>query len=256
MLVFNVWRRALGMHYFEFLTIIRGNILWALLCLPYALYNYVVLLPLITDNAETVQDTPPIFLGISYMIASLVLLALAGPATAALYDYAAKSLDGEAAGMRDYVQSFRTHFIKGYLVAALDLLILAALVLNTWFYLTAEIPQLFRALSIVFMWGIVFWVAVQPYVFSVMIKLDTSVLQTFRNAVLLALDNLGVTVSLMGVQLVMLFFFIPLFAIAYPVLAGSIFAHTHVGVVNELLDQYEAKRGGGDSANSGAQSDA
>ena len=248
MLVFNVWRRALGMHYFEFFTIIRGNILWALFCLPYVLYSYVALLPLLTDSAETARDTSPIIQGLSYIIASLVLLTLAGPATAALYDYAARSLDGEAVGMQSYWESFRAHFIKGYLVAALDLLILATLVLNTWFYLTADIPHLFRVLSIVFMWGIVFWVAIQPYVFSVMIKLDTSVLQTFRNAVLLALDNLGVTVSLMGVQIVMLFFFIPLIAIAYPVLGGSIFAHTHVGVVNELLDQYEAKRRAGDTA--------
>lgn len=251
MLVFNVWRRALGMHYFEFFTIIRGNILWALLCLPYLLYSYVALLPLLTDSAETAQDAPPIFLGISYMIASLVLLTLAGPATAALYDFAAKNLAGEAVSMQVYVQSFRTHFIRGYLVAALDLLILAALVLNTWFYLTADIPQLMRILSILFFWGIVFWVAIQPYLFSVMIRLDTSVLQTFRNAVLLALDNLGVTISLIGVQIVMLFFFIPLIAIAYPVLGGSIFAHTHVGVLNELLDQYDAKR----SADEAAQSD-
>ncbi len=251
MLVFNVWRRALGMHYFEFFTVIRGNILWALLCLPYLLYSYVALLPLLTDSAETAQDAPPIFLGISYMIASLVLLTLAGPATAALYDFAAKNLAGEAVSMQVYVQSFRTHFIRGYLVAALDLLILAALVLNTWFYLTADIPQLMRILSILFFWGIVFWVAIQPYLFSVMIRLDTSVLQTFRNAVLLALDNLGVTISLIGVQIVMLFFFIPLIAIAYPVLGGSIFAHTHVGVLNELLDQYDAKR----SADEAAQSD-
>lgn len=251
MLVFNVWRRALGMHYFEFFTVIRGNILWALLCLPYLLYSYVALLPLLTDSAETAQDAPPIFLGISYMIASLVLLTLAGPATAALYDFAAKNLAGEAISMQVYVQSFRTHFIRGYLVAALDLLILAALVLNTWFYLTADIPQLMRILSILFFWGIVFWVAIQPYLFSVMIRLDTSVLQTFRNAVLLALDNLGVTISLIGVQIVMLFFFIPLIAIAYPVLGGSIFAHTHVGVLNELLDQYDAKR----SADEAAQSD-
>ncbi|MDE2816698.1 MAG: DUF624 domain-containing protein [Chloroflexota bacterium] len=251
MLVFNVWRRALGMHYFEFFTVIRGNILWALLCLPYLLYSYVALLPLLTDSAETAQDAPPIFLGISYMIASLVPLTLAGPATAALYDFAAKNLAGEAVSMQVYVQSFRTHFIRGYLVAALDLLILAALVLNTWFYLTADIPQLMRILSILFFWGIVFWVAIQPYLFSVMIRLDTSVLQTFRNAVLLALDNLGVTISLIGVQIVMLFFFIPLIAIAYPVLGGSIFAHTHVGVLNELLDQYDAKR----SADEAAQSD-
>ena len=248
MLVFNVWRRALGMHYFEFFTVIRGNILWAILCLPYVLYSYVALLPLLTDSAETAQDTPPIFLGISYMIASLVLLALAGPATAAIYDFAAKNLAGEAVSMQSYVQSFRTHFIKGYLVAALDLLILAALVLNTWFYLTADIPQLMRILSILFFWGIVFWVAIQPYLFSVMIRLDTSVLQTFRNAVLLALDNLGVTISLIGVQIVMLFFFIPLIAIAYPVLGGSIFAHTHVGVLNELLDQYEDKRSADEAA--------
>lgn len=250
MLVFNVWRRALGMHYFEFFTVIRGNILWALLCLPYGLYSYLVLLPLISDNAETAQDTPTIFLGISYLIASLVLLTLAGPATAAIYDFAAKNLAGEAVNMQSYVQSFRTHFIRGYLVAALDLLILAALVLNTWFYLTADIPQLMRILSILFFWGIVFWVAVQPYLFSVMIRLDTSVLQTFRNAVLLALDNLGVTISLLAVQMVMLFLFIPLIAIAYPVLAGSLFAHTHVGVLNELLDQYDEKRSADDAAQS------
>ena len=248
MLVFNVWRRALGMHYFEFFTVIRGNILWALFCLPYALYSYLAFLQVSADAAETAQETSPIFLGISYTIASLVLLALAGPATAALYDFAAKSLAGETVNMRIYWQSFKTLFVKGYLLAAVNLLILAALVLNTWFYLTADIPQLMRALSIVFFWGIVFWVAIQPYLFSVMIRLETSVLQTFRNAVLLALDNLGVTISLIGVQIVMLFFFIPLFAIAYPVLGGSIFAHTHVGVLNELLDRYDAKQSAGNAA--------
>ena len=51
-------------------------------------------------------------------------------------------------------------------------------------------------------------------------------------------------------SLVMLFFFIPLIAIAYPVLGGSIFAHTHVGVLNELLDQYDAKRSADDAAQS------
>jgi uncharacterized membrane protein YesL len=250
LLVFNVWRRVLGMHYSEFFTIIRGNVLWALLCLPFALYSYIALLPLITEEAETAQETPIIFLGISYLIASLVLLALAGPATAAIYDYATKSLAYEAVGMRDFMEAFRTHFIKGYLVAAVDLVLLAVLVLNAWFYLTADVPQLFRVLSIVFFWGIVFWVAIQPYLFSVMIRLETSVFQTYRNAVLLALDNLGVTVSLIGVQLVMLFFFIPLVAVAFPVLAGSVFAHTHVAVLDELLDQYETKRGGTETSQS------
>ncbi len=244
MLVFNVWRRALGMHYSEFFTVIRGNILWAVLCLPFLYFSSDMLLPLITDTVEAAEELPPIFLGVRFVVYSLVLLTLAGPATAALYDFAAKSLAGEAVSMQVYWQSLKTHFLKGYLLAAVDLLILAALVLNTWFYLTADIPQLMRALSIIFFWGIVFWVAIQPYLFSVMIRLDTSVLQTFRNAVLLALDNLGVTIGLIGVQLVMLFFFVPLFAIAYPVLGGSIFAHTHVGVLNELLDQYEEKRGG------------
>ncbi len=252
LLVFNVWRRMLGLHYSDFFTVIRGNILWAIFCLPFALYSYVTLVPLLTESAETPQGTPGIFLGISYIIASLVLLALAGPATAAIYEFAARSLANEAVGMQDYIQSFRTHFIRGYLVAALDLVLLAALVLNAWFYLTADLPSLFRVLSILFVWGIVFWVAIQPYLFSVMIRLDTSVLQTFRNAVLLALDNLGVTISLIGVQLVMIFFFVPLFAIAYPVLAGSIFAHTHVGVLNELLDQYDEKRSAEEATESGS----
>lgn len=251
MLVFNVWRRALGMHYFEFFTVIRGNILWAVFCLPLLFFGSDALLPLITDTAEEAEEIPGIFLAIRLTIYSLVLLTLAGPATAALYEFAAKNIAGEAVSMQSYWQSFRTHFIRGYLVAALDFIILAALVLNTWFYLTADIPQLMRILSIIFFWGIVFWVAIQPYLFSVMIRLETSVLQTFRNAVLLALDNLGVTMSLIAVQLVMLFLFIPLIAIAYPVLAGSLFAHTHVGVLNELLDQYDAKR----SADEAAQSD-
>lgn len=251
MLVFNVWRRALGMHYFEFFTVIRGNILWAVFCLPLLFFGSDALLPLITDTAEEAEEIPGIFLAIRLTIYSLVLLTLAGPATAALYEFAAKNIAGEAVSMQSYWQSFRTHFIRGYLVAALDFIILAALVLNTWFYLTADIPQLMRILSIIFFWGIVFWVAIQPYLFSVMIRLETSVLQTFRNAVLLALDNLGVTISLIAVQLVMLFLFIPLIAIAYPVLAGSLFAHTHVGVLNELLDQYDAKR----SADEAAQSD-
>lgn len=243
LLVFNVWRRALAMHYHEFFTIIRGNILWSLFCLPLLFLVTNELLPLLSETEDAAQDIPPFFLGVRVTIFSLVLLSLAGPATAALYDYAARSLEGEAVGMQSYLQSFRTLYLRGYLVAALNLLIFAALVLNTWFYLTADLPQLMRALSILFFWGIVFWVAIQPYLFSVMIRLETSVLQTFRNAVLLALDNLGVTISLMGVQLVMVFFFVPLFAIAYPVLAGSLFAHTHVGVLNELLDQYEEKRG-------------
>lgn len=245
MLVFNVWRRALGMHYYDFFTVIRGNILWAILCLPLLFFGSDALLPLITDTAEPVEELPPFFLGLRLIVYSLVLLIPAGPATAALYEFAAQSLAGDHVSMRSYWQSLKTHFIKGYLVAALDFLILAALVLNFWFYLTQDIPQLFRVLSILFFWGIVFWVAIQPYIFSVLIRLDTTVLQTFRNAVLLALDNLGVTLSLFAVQLVMLFFFIPLIAIAYPVLGGSIFAHTHVGVLNELLDQYEAKRADG-----------
>jgi len=252
MLVFNVWRRALGMHYFEFFTVIRGNILWAILCLPLLFFGSDALLPLITDTAEEAEELPGIFLAIRFTIYSLVLLTLAGPATAALYDFASKNLAGEAVSMRSYWDSFKKLFLKGYLLAALDFLILAVLVLNTWFYLNpdTDIPQFMRILSILFFWGIVFWVAIQPYLFSVMIRLETSVFQTFRNAVLLALDNLGVTISLIGVQIVMLFFFIPLIAIAYPVLGGSIFAHTHVGVLNELLDQYEAKRSADDAAQS------
>lgn len=248
MLVFNVWRKALGTHYYDFFTVIRGNILWALLCLPLLFFGSDALLPLITETTEPAEELPPFFLGLRLIVYSLVLLVPAGPATAALYDFAAQNLAGDHVSMRSYWESLKTHFIRGYLVAALDLVILAALVLNFWFYLTADIPQLFRVLSILFFWGIVFWVAIQPYLFSVMIRLDTSVFQTFRNAVLLALDNLGVTISLLAVQLVMLFFFIPLIAIAYPVLGGSIFAHTHVGVLNELLDQYDAKRDTDDAA--------
>ncbi len=257
MLVYTVWRRALVMHYYEFFTIIRGNILWSLLCLPFVFSIMVYLPSLLPGNGEETQDTPPILIGITVVAVSLVCLALAGPATAAIYDYAARSLEGEAVDMKSYVRSLRAHFIKGYLIGAVNFLLLAALALNTWFYLTSEIHPFLPLLSILFLWGIVFWVAIQPYVFSVMIRLDTSVPQTFRNAVLLALDNLGVTVCMFGVHVIVLIipFLLfspirPLFVLAYPTVAGSLIAHAHIMLLDELLERYEAKRGADDAAQS------
>ena len=71
--------------------------------------------------------------------------------------------------------------------------------LNIWFYANTG-QTLFWLLSIVFVYVLLIWGAVQSYLFAMMVEMDQSPRLAVRNALFMALDNLGLTVGLLLVN--------------------------------------------------------
>jgi len=170
-----------------------------------------------------------------------VVLLLAGPATAALYYYVAQIQQLESVGFRTFLHGFRTFFVRGYLLALVDFALFGLLTLNVWFYLAADVPQLARPLSVIFLWAVVIWFVIQPYLFPMIVELDITIWQAFRNALLLALDTVSTTLGLLLIHIFMVIVLAPFVLLVYPLILGTILAGTHTEVVRQLLDKYRSR---------------
>lgn len=169
-------KRALSVAWFairgtydEFFILSGMGFLWFLMAivLPYGvLYLSVSFVP---------------WAGLSVALTALALV-LVPPATAALFHVAWCLAHERRIEFGYFWQGFREYFGKSWLVTGIMIAVLAILLADAYFFFRAE-NGVFAVLGFIMLWVLLFWVAIQVYLYPLLIALEKKRLGLlFRNA--------------------------------------------------------------------------
>jgi signal transduction histidine kinase len=120
---------------------------------------------------------------------------------------------------------FRKFFWRGWGLALADAGALALLAVNVAFYWSLEGIGA-KLVSLIFAYLLLMWFAIQGYLFSFLVELDQSIRLAVRNALFLAIDNLGVTIGLTIINVLLFLVSVPPWAAA---LAPYWVEHAQIG---------------------------
>jgi uncharacterized membrane protein YesL len=126
-------------------------------------------------------------------------------------------------------------------MAALNVGVATLLVLNVAFYWSLDGVAV-KALSLIFGYLLLIWLAIQGYLFSFMVELDQGVLRAVRNSLFLAVDDLGLTLGMLVVNLVLVASSGPWTAlVALPLFTMSLASNVHNKVIVETVERYRVQ---------------
>ncbi|MGH2356258.1 MAG: DUF624 domain-containing protein [Chloroflexota bacterium] len=191
-------RSAIGEFYFDLPRMLLLNLFWFATALPFIGVAFVVTL---TIRGEGPVEWPVI--AIQAAVLGAVTLALAGPGTAAIYHVTNRLANGELLELHRFWPAFRRYFWRGWLLGLADVGAGGLILLNIWFYFNLDRSGSWL-LGVVFTYLFVIWVAIQSYVFALLVEMDQAVRLVIRNALFMAIDNLGLTLGLMLVNVVVI----------------------------------------------------
>ena len=230
---------ALGQLYYDLIPLaLRVNILWSLtvlpLTLPVTLITIVVSQPEVRDSIA--DRRVPLDLLVGAPLLAAVAMLLAGPGTAAMYNSIYRFTELEPVSFRLFARGFRRFFVRGWLLAVVDLFALFVFAIGFMFYWFSG--ELFlQIIAVVFVYLLLFWALMQPYLYPLLVTLDLGVYHTFRNAAVLVVGNPGATLGL-GIISVVSLVGLPIFTIVAMVLGPAVVALTGVRVTGSLLEEY------------------
>jgi len=113
------------------------------------------------------------------IVANLLWLALSLPvvtapaALAGLYYFAGLVVRGEDPPLSSFFAGLRQHFVRSWALAALNLGLLAVLLVNLFFYL-GQANEWIRIFAIPMFYLLVLWLCVQTYLFPLMLASESS----------------------------------------------------------------------------------
>ena len=180
------------------------------------------------------------------------------PGTAAAYAVTNRFANGDLIEPSRFWRNFRRYFWRGWLLGIIDAGSGALLVLNIWFYANSG-QTLLWLLSIVFVYVLLIWGAVQSYLFAMMVEMDQSPRLAVRNALFMALDNLGLTLGLLLVNVLVVVISILPGALFLALATMTILSNVHNKAVVEAITRYRASGriitgdAGADGGSSGAR---
>lgn len=110
------------------------------------------------------------------------------PATAGLYLVANRIAKGERIGFDVFKEGFVTYFWRGLLVGLISAGLLVIFVTGFLFYIEPppQFPAFFTLLSVVMLYLLLTWLAMQLYLFPVLVEQDVPLRLIFRNALFIA----------------------------------------------------------------------
>lgn len=171
------------------------------------LMNLVTIAPVILmlffvyETAASLQAGNPALTGVFAALALISLIPLP-PAMAGLWSVANRASDKLAIHWSDYFEGFRRFFWKSLGLALTNLLVLAILLSNVWFYTPSNNPfNLGPSVSLVirmlFLILTALWLAYQMYPMALLLEQEDQRLRVaFRNAGVLFITRAGFTILL------------------------------------------------------------
>jgi uncharacterized membrane protein YesL len=237
LLALRAFREALTEFFFDLPRMVLLNLFWFVTALPAIFVAFGV-----AQMLATFESWQQLVLNIWLVPVIALALALAGPGTAAIYAVTNRLANGELLEITRFWRHFRQYFWRGWALAVLNVAAGALLVLNVAFYWTSAGPTL-RVLSVVFLWLLAMWFAIQGYLFALLVELDQSIRLVVRNAVFLALDNLGLTFGLALVNALLLLVSVPPWSalLVLPLASMSITSNLHNKVIVAAVRRYRGE---------------
>lgn len=237
MLALRSVRAAASELFFDLPRMVLLNLMWFLTALPalFLAFGIAQLLSGLSSWRELV-------LNIWIVPAVALTLALAGPGTAAIYFVTNRLANGELLEISRFWPAFRAFFWRGWGLAALDVGAAALLLLNVAFYWSLEgVPV--KVLSLIFAYLLLIWLAIQGYLFGFLVHLDQGVFRAVRNSLFMVIDNLGLTLAMTVINLLLLLVSVPPWsaALALPFLTMSLASNVHNKVIVETVERYRAQ---------------
>ncbi|HHT90564.1 MAG: hypothetical protein QM451_12050 [Bacillota bacterium] len=220
------WRtfvRALKLSYEHIGKVMLTNLIWfGVGFFPFLAFTYV---PFLQNDAVFITT----------IVATFITL---GGATAAVNYRMNCVILGEDTGLRDLWDGFRLYWVRGTILLVLGLLGLVLLVFNIWF--SQNYPStLFLVLSGLWIWGIIYWSALQQFVFPFLTNQNIGVLKTLKRSALIVLDNPLSVFFLLIVSVIIVALSVVL-AAPLLIFMASFLALLHNCFYHELMAKYEA----------------
>ncbi len=233
------FRAAVGEYYYELPRMVAASLAWFVPCVPALWVAFRAWVFLNGDEGidPSVATLSPFAFATQATVFGLLSLVLAGPATAGLHVAIMPLARGELFEMGRFWRGARQFFRRAWLLMTLDVVVGAVLALNVWFYWQSEVTGVWL-LSVAFGYAFLAWVAIQPYLFPLLVELDQGIWLVVRNAAFIAVDNFGLTIGLMLVNGIFIAIAAPLGAVLVPFALPAILANVHLRAVVTLIDRY------------------
>lgn len=226
---FSVLWRSIVDFYNELFPMVGMNLLWMIVTVPFAL----IFFPIVAG----VTQLPP---ELAFVPAMVFLLIAPNPASAGIHNYANQLVKEERVEFELFKAGLFRYWKRALVLMVFGFLGFALLIGNVAFYLSME-HFLVKALGVMFIYGLVIWGAMQLYLMPLLIEQeDKSIRVLYRNAALLAMDNILVSIVLLLVLLIVsaLSVIIPLLVM---LLAGTLVALVQHRATLMLLEKYRAR---------------
>jgi uncharacterized membrane protein YesL len=187
-------------------------------------------------------ETEVLWVSLVPLVALTILVG--GPALAAVHNLTNPLPHEKRIEFSYFWDGFKLYYLRSWAISGLWILGTAVLGVNIWFYRMwwQQGTQIAIVPVVLFLWIIVLWVGIAPYLFPLLIEQeDKSTLLVFRNAVLLALVNPGFTLvvtALQGLTLVLSLIFPPVLLLA----SWSLLALVDNGAIVQLMVRLEEQR--------------
>jgi uncharacterized membrane protein YesL len=178
-----LWRSLVGL-YDETFLLLRANLAWFALSLPFALPVLVIMLGFVPPprGDESALDWP-----LPIAATGFLMLIVPTPASLGLYRLAAVMERRESPPWSDFLQAARQNMRLGLALYVIGVVGIVVAIVNARFYFQLE-PVLLRALAFLWLYIALFWLVLQLYLGPVAMYLgERRMLHLYRRAGLLVL---------------------------------------------------------------------
>lgn len=208
----TIWMTIVG-FYEETLALLGGNVVALTLNVPIGLVLFLLVLPFIATDEESVQWLAAI---IAWLIAFLPT-----PGNVALAGLTREAAGPDVPRFQELKISLRSHWKLALRCSAISLVVTSVLVANIYFY-AAFGDGWVRLASIVWVYATVFWLSVHIYLVPLIVHVhQPRTVDVYRRAAFIALGHPGYSIVL-AVLLLVLGFVSVVFLPAY-LLIGTAF---------------------------------
>lgn len=230
----RVLSRALVHLYDESLLLMRGNVVWFAGSIP--LFILVMAASWLFVPPSDPEAGPLVW---PLLSAACVVLVMPSPFAVGMYALSAEIVTGDTPELRVFWVAVRRWWGHGLAMFAIGVVVLGALLFYTAFYLSV-VEGWLQAVSVLWIYAIVFWLNLQPYLLPLLVtsddagaandggvSRDPSLRSLYKRAAILALANPFFSLVLLGSAVLTTMLsaiaipVYPLLAMAYVALVGA-----------------------------------
>jgi len=173
-----------------------------------------------------------------------VVIIGSGPASASLAYFNRCAVREEATFLfADFKEQFKKNFIQGMIVGVINTVVIFVMIFAMEFYI--QLSVLYPAYSdfcsagiIIMLAACVVFSSAMLYIYQLMVTFENSVLQLYKNSLILALMNMPMNILLM---VIVLFLNFPLFTVLSPIASPVLSFVCWVAIVRFVFEFYTAR---------------